>query len=303
MRITNQLQNQLLTGSIARNQSDVYRLQEQISSGERMKVASDDPANWAAVSRLQQEETDLSRFDDAANMMGSRLASMDTMLNSIGDLLLNASELAVQAGQGTLNNADRAALSESVNQLLEDLVVQGNTKYAGQYMCGGIQSSTPPFEAVRDADGMITSVSYVGSEDVATVEIGENEFMDRQLVGGGANGVLISTDNNAFDSLVALRDQLNNGENAADTGAQEPIDDSFNRVLVSRATTGAQMERLDLLAAFRSEQLTQIKEQIADRRGVDVTEAISKLSTKNVAYEAVLAMTSKVLNMSLLKYI
>lgn len=303
MRITNQLQNQMLAGQVARNQGEVYRLQEQVASGVQMKVASDNPKNWASVARLERQQTELLRYDEATKLMEDRLESLDVALNAMSDLLQNASEVAVQSGQGLLNEADRNTFAEQVDQLLEQLVVNGNAKYDGQYLFGGVSSSTEPFDVVRDADGRISSVSYVGSEDMATVEIGDGERMARHMVGGGSDGVLMSDEGNAFEALITLRDQLMSGQNPADTGVQEQIDSAYSSVLTNRAVTGAQMERLTLLTAFRAEQLAQVQERISDKQDVDVAEVVTELSAKNVAYEAVLAMSSKALSISLLNYI
>lgn len=303
MRVTNQLQNQMLTVSISKNQSAVYKLQQQISSGNRMEVASDDPQSWATAARLHRFDSDLSLYETNATQMDSRLSSMDLSLQSMGDILQSASELAVRGSQGTMNLSDRTILGEQADQYLEELVAQSNTKFDGKYIFGGIQSSTESFTVTRDADGRIDSVSYAGSEDVAEVDVGNGESMGLQMAGGGNNGVLISDETNAFDALITMRDRLLNGENLTETDSQQLVDDAFGQILVGRTVAGAQMERLTVLSSFRDQQMVQVQEQISDVESVDVAEAVTELSAKNIAYEAALAMSSKVMDISLLNYL
>ena len=303
MRITNQLQHNMLVGHIKKNQTDVYRLQEQVASGNRMRVASDDPTSWAAVARLRRQEGELALHEENSLQMESRLSSIDLSLSSMGDILQNASEIAVQAGQSTLNREDRTIMAEEIDQLLEALVMQSNMKVDGQHVFGGTQSSMESFAATRNGDGRINSVAYTGSEEVSTIDVGAGDAMGRQMVGGGQNGVLISTDANAFTALINMRDRLLNGENLAETDAQGLVNDALGQVLMGRAVTGAQMERLDIISSFREMQRVQVTGQAAAEEGVDIAEAVAELSAKNVAYEAALAMSAKIMNISLLKFI
>ena len=123
MRISNQMSSRMLSNNIMDNQSAVYRKEQQIASGTHLEKASDDPAAWARLSRLNDQRDGLVQYARNAQLLEYRLLSADQMLSSIGNLLQNASELAVQSSEGTLNNADREVLAGQVNELLEQLVM------------------------------------------------------------------------------------------------------------------------------------------------------------------------------------
>ena len=303
MRISSQFQNQLLAGSIAQSQSEVYRLQKQVSSGKAIESASDDPTAWSKVSRLNHVQAELERYGDNSELLNSRLTAMDASLSTIGDILQSASELAVQGAQGTLSDDDISVLAEQADQYLEELVSQANQKYDDQYLFGGTASGSEPFVMTRNAEGRIESVTYAGSEDVSEIEVADGDRMGLQMVGGGEAGVFVSSGADAFAALIEMRDQLLNGENLADSGVQDLVDKSYDQVLIGRAVVGAQMERVEFVSALRDAQDSYISDELSEIEDVDVAEVVAELTAKNVAYEAVLALTSKSMNMSLLNYI
>ncbi|MDF7806398.1 flagellar hook-associated protein FlgL [Pontiellaceae bacterium B12219] len=304
MRISNQMSNQMLSNNIMDNQSAVYRKEQQISSGTRIEKASDDPVAWARLSRLQGQQKELTQYERNASLLESRLLSADQMLDSIGSLLQNASELAVQASDGTLNQADREVLAGQVDELLEQLVSRANSPSdGGGYLFGGVQSAAEPFSVTRNADGRIDSVAYEGGRVSAMVEVAAGAVLPNQLVGGGAdNGIMLSSASDAFAPLIEMRDRLLAGENLAETTLQAQVDAAAERVIVGRASVGAYLEHLAFVNEIRGNQEVLLNENISALEDVDIAQAISELTEKQTAYQAALAMATKTVNMSLLNY-
>ncbi len=304
MRVTNQMQNHLLSSSIQDNQSAVYSQQKQISTGKRINQASDDPTAWARAAQLRQQQNELAGYSKNVESAESQFLSIDQAMDSMGNILQNASELAVRGSEGTLADTDRDALAEQVDQLLGELVMVANSKHNGQYQFGGVQSQSEPFTVSRNATGQIDSVAYVGGDFSSMVEVASGDALPRQLVGGGGeNGILISTSTDAFAALVNIRDQLQSGQNLANSGLQEEVNASLEKVLVNRASVGAFIEHVSLVGELHSSRDLTLSENISALEDVDVAEAVTELSAKQNAYEAALAMASKTLNMSLLNYL
>jgi flagellar hook-associated protein 3 FlgL len=303
MRVTTQMQHQMMTRYISDNQSGVYAKQEQVASGKRMQQASDDPQAWAVASRLHRQDAQLSAYETNSIRLDAQLSSIDGSLSSIGDILRSASEKAVTASGGTLNPSDRTNLAEQVDQLLEELVMQANSKFDGGYQFGGTQTDQEPFVVTRNADGKIDSVGYTGTTDVPLAAVGANDALPQRLAGGGSDGVLISGSSDAFAALIDMRDRLVNGENLAESGVQGNVDAALEHLLTDRARVGAYMEHLTLTDSLRNEQQVQLARHLSAMEDVDVAEAVSELSAKNVAYEAALAISAQIMKTSLLNYI
>lgn len=303
MRVTNQMQHQMMSRYIADNQAAASAKQEEIASGKRMRTASEDPRAWAAADRLRQLQTQLNGYEERSVRLTSQLTSMDSSLSAIGTILQSASEKSVAASSGTLNATDRTNLAGQIDQLLEELVQQANAKFDGHYQLGGTQTAQPPFAVTRNSNGQIGAVAYAGNAEVSVAAVGENDAVPQQLAGGGSQGVLVSESTDAFAALIELRDRLNAGENPADSSVQGRIDASLENVLTSRARVGAYLEHLKLSDSIRNSRQTQLASQLSATEGVDIASAVSELAAKNVAYEAALSISAQTMKTSLLNYI
>lgn len=304
MRVSNQMMNQMLTSSITGNQASVYEKQQQVASGKRINKASDDPTAWAKVAGLEQQQNELNGYLKATESASSNLLFLDQSLSSVSDLLQHASELSVKGSGGTLNDVDRDALAEQLDQLLEDLVMVSNSKYNGQYQFGGVDTQTEPFSVTRDVDGAINGVTYDGGSFASTVEVAPGDAVPKQLVGGGAsNGILISSTGDAFGTLTSMRDELRAGNNLAESGLQIQMDAISEKVLTDRASVGAFIEHAGFVAEIHSAKDTALATSISGLEDLDIAEAVTELAAKQTAYEAALSMASKTLNTSLMNYL
>ena len=89
------------------------------------------------------------------------------MLSTINTAKVDITQ--VTSGVYTQTARDNAATA--INDLLGQLVQLANTKYNGQYLFGGDNTSSKPFAAEYDSNGDIASVTYQGSQQSRTVEV------------------------------------------------------------------------------------------------------------------------------------
>ena len=73
-------------------------------------------------------------------------AVLEGTLSDVTNLLQNAQELVVSAGNGTLNDSSRRAIATELRGNLDELLGLANrTDGNGQYLFSGFQGSTKPF--------------------------------------------------------------------------------------------------------------------------------------------------------------
>ena len=95
------------------------------------------------------------------------LSREETALNSVTTILQNIKTLTVQAGNGTLSDADRASLATTIQSNLDQLVGVANSDDGnGQYLFAGFKSANPPFAA--QAGG---GVQYMGDQGQRLMQI------------------------------------------------------------------------------------------------------------------------------------
>ena len=147
MRIsTNQIYDAGALG-IQRNQSALYKLQNQLSSGRRVLTPEDDPVAAAqALIVTQTRDVNAQHIKNQGNASG-QLGLLDNQLSSLTDLLQNVRERVIQAGNtGTLTNSDRQTIATELESRLGEMLGIANSRNgSGDYLFSGYQGATLPF--------------------------------------------------------------------------------------------------------------------------------------------------------------
>ncbi|AHL75039.1 flagellar hook protein FlgL [Stutzerimonas stutzeri] len=167
MRIsTLQAFNNGVTG-IQRNYSNAARTQEQISTGNRILTPADDPVASVRLLQLEQQQSVLGQYNTNLTAAQNSLTQEEVTLNSVNTVLQRVRELAVQAGNGSLDPQDRKAIAAELGEREDELMSLMNTRNArGEYLFSGFQGKTQPF--VRAADG---TYSYAGDEGQRKLQV------------------------------------------------------------------------------------------------------------------------------------
>jgi flagellar hook-associated protein 3 FlgL len=93
-----------------------------------------------------------------SNMLGTGSSVIQQMASVIGQTRVNVTQIT----SGIYDQESRDRTAEAINDSLEQLVQLANTKYNGQYLFGGADTSSAPY-AIERTDGEITAVTYQGS--------------------------------------------------------------------------------------------------------------------------------------------
>lgn len=221
MRIsTSQIFNSGTLG-IQRNQSELYKLQNQISSGRRVLTPEDDPVAAAqALVVTQSRDVNQQHIDNQGNA-SSQLGLVDSQLNSLTDLLHNVRDRVIQAGNtGTMTNTDRALIATELESRLSEMLGIANSQNgAGDYLFSGYQGATRPFAI----DGATGAFAYAGDDGERLLQVSASRQMAVNVAGSdvfmdtrGGNGTFVtSTGGNVGVSV----DAGNAGTATADTGS------------------------------------------------------------------------------------
>jgi flagellar hook-associated protein 3 FlgL len=209
MRVsTASLFQQALIG-IGDRQANLARLQQQLSTGERMPSAAADPIDWSTAVAIDRAVAELEQYGGNATILRNRLELADASLSLVGDRLSRVRELALQGANGTYTDEQRRAIALELRQQLSAVVDAANTADgAGRYLFGGSADAVPPFafgpggasyagdQNQRAMDvAPQTSVEDVdpGSEIFLRIRTGNGVFVTRPDPANTGSGVLRST--------------------------------------------------------------------------------------------------------------
>lgn len=173
--------NQNLNSMLAQ-QSDYQDAALEVSSGTRVSKPSDDSLAAAQAVTVRQSIAANEQYADSRASITTALSQEESTLDSINDAITSAMSLVVQAGNGTLSDADRESLATSLQGVYDTLVTLANsTDSNGNYLFSGYQSQTPAF--AENADGELV---YQGDDNVVTQQVSATQTM-----ASGDNGASI----------------------------------------------------------------------------------------------------------------
>ena len=294
MRISNRMIVDRMLAQIAGTQQRLATVQERIGSGRRINRPSDDPLG---TSRVLATRSQIDRnLQYQRNIAGgtSDLAAAEAALDSVQSVIARATELAVQAANGSLNAADRTAIAIEVSQLIEQALSVANTKHAGRYLFAGHLTSTTPF--VPDIAGNPTAVTYNGDTGATQREFAEGERVQTNFTGDRAwPGV--------FAALIQFRDDLNGNDLNALGLSSGTLDAQLDAVLDLRSELGAKMRSIELAEQRLQDEVATTRAAVSNIEDADLAENIVELQIRENAYQAALGVVGRTLNLSLLDFL
>src|SRR5581483_4085064 len=132
-----------------------------LSSGKQLNAPSDDPTRIAqdlsVRTAIAQENQSSTNIQNAS----SQLTTVDGALSTLGDVLQSARSIAIQAGSGTANSTQLAALASQVDTLLQQAIGVANTQYAGKYVFSGTAATGAP--PVSPTGQPVSAVTFTGN--------------------------------------------------------------------------------------------------------------------------------------------
>ena len=285
------------------------RLQTQASTGQRIRNAEDDPSAFLNVLQLQGGFQKLGQYSDNVSKLQTRSQAIYSATSQLKKMTDRASELATMAN--SIRTADDyAAYSSEVDQLLENSIALANSKHDSESLFGGTSGVDVAFEAVRDADGKITSVAYKGNSKVRQMDIASGVSFSIDVPGAnesssGPRGLL--KDERAgidvFGHLIALRDSLKKGDKTAIPDISASLVKDESGYIESFAALGAAQARLEAVAKQNSSESISVNQLISQESDADLAQTLVELNQLQAAYSAALQSAGKNLRISLLDYI
>ena len=192
-RIATSTINQRGIDGILNNQTELSKVQKQMSTGKRVVTPADDPVAATQMLNLDKNIRLTEQYQSNVNYAKNRLATTDQTLDSVGNLLQRVRELGVRANTASLDTADRKAIAAEVESRLEELVGLANTKDgSGEYLFAGSKGSTKPFTYSPTA-----GYEYNGDQRERSIKIGP-EFNVQQTDRGDRIFMDIERGNGSF---------------------------------------------------------------------------------------------------------
>jgi len=271
-------------------------LQTQISTGKKFAAPSSDSAAYQRLAGLARDTANDVAYAANLTTAASVLKQSDTTLTAITGQLQRASELTVQARNGTLNADARKAIGVEMASILDTVASLANVKdLRGQPIFGGADGGAA---AVKQPDGSYalaaTSVSPIPVGDGASVQA--NESATRVLRAGGKDTL-------ALLSAIATALQSDSYDPASLDTALDDLSAASEQVTTIQASLGARASRVDLEAARLKDVAVDREDTRQSIEGTDITASLTELAKTMTILSATQASFSKLSALSLFDYL
>ena len=270
-------------GLMARKKGEMNEAERIAVTGLKVTRASDDPSRWPEINAIQSSIEDQRTYQANLDRSDAFLITADKTLGFSTDLLSRARERAVQLTNEIYTSTDRAAASNELFKLKEQLIGVANTEVNGRFLFAGNAYDNPAF----DDAGV-----YLGASTVPLTRMSETSDLQtgwdgEQVFQGTVDIFQVLEDIGtamAANDVVGIRDQLV----ALDLGLEQVVawrtEIGFKQVAANDALSIA--ETMEQILVARKDEATE----------EDPAAAYTKLAEMRLSYEATLqvaAATSK----------
>jgi len=297
MRIASNTVSDNIVRQIQNLGSQSARLQSKVASGQRITNPEDDPAAVSRVINLESERRAIEQFQRNADRALEISQASYSGLQQIKKLSDRATEIGT-LGAGTISGEARTAYASEVDQLIEQAVQLGNTKFRNDYIFAGTAVDTAPFAATRDVNGKVTAVTYAGNTAQSSIALSESS-----TVAPGTSAATNTGLGDFINHLVALRDSLQTGDTTVVQAAQTDLLSSEDVLVNSLSEHGAIQMRIEVNQAQQKERVNNLEKLVSSEADGDLPSTIVKLNQTQVAYQAALQSASNIMKLSLLDYL
>jgi flagellar hook-associated protein 3 FlgL len=291
MRITSQMASQRFINNTHKNNEEIAKIQEQISSGRKYNKISDNPSvalqGLNHRSSLMQIEQYQRNIEDGQ----SWLQAQDDALGSATEVLQRVRELVVQASNDTNNAENRKNIAIEVKALKEQLGNIVNSDFGGRNLFAGSDANTLPYQ-----NGELMTVGTSGMQ----WEIGQGQTISSKVTADSIFGAEVES-KNLFESLDSIIQSLEDGGNP--NSFLTSFDKQIDNVLNQRAVIGANTNLLEM-TANKLDQANYLTQKVwSECEATDIAQAYMELSAQETTLKASLTAGSKIMQITLADFL
>ncbi|WP_104086842.1 flagellar hook-associated protein FlgL [Arthrobacter sp. GMC3] len=254
---------------------------------------SDNPTAAADAMAVRAQQAASEQYGRNISDGTNWLATADSAMASVTTLLQRAKDLSLQGANGATTPAGRDAIAKEIESIRAELLTQANTKYLGRTIFAGNSNQGAAFTD--------NPLSYTGDP---------NSSVERRISSGAAvrvdaDGAAIfgtTEGNSVFGLLSRIADALRapGGDVSAELGA---MDKAVSGAIDARAELGTRQAQLLRAQTANTNGAVDLENQRSSIEDLDLGRAILDVKTQELAYQAALSVTAKVLQPTLMDFL
>ena len=247
--------------AIHKNERELSKTMEQLSTGSKINSAADDAAGLAMAAKFTSQIKGLDMAVKNANDGISMISTAEGALNEVVNMLQRMRELAVQSSNGTMTGDDRTYMDKEYQQLDEEIDrIEKNTQWNSTNVLDGTVGSSGTVTFQVSASFTAGSGS-TASNDVIQVDFG-NLANDTASLGDVTDIDKANTAIGALDTAIKAVNEQRATFGAASNRLEHAVDNMTN-IRVNAEASRSRIEDTDYAEATAELAKAQIIQQAA----------------------------------------
>ncbi|NVL89394.1 MAG: flagellar hook-associated protein FlgL [Desulfobacterales bacterium] len=294
MRVANKTIYDMIKFNLSSTTEELNKANEVVATGKRITDLSDDPVGLTQVLNIKSSLSNIEQMGCNIAIGKSWLTASESALTNVQNMISDTKALCVQMATATMSAAGREAAAKTVQNTLEEMVSLANTDVNGRYVFAGSKTNATAFTLAG------SSVTYNGDNTAFTIKIGRDATIQ---VGSDGEAVFQSPGNDIFTTLKDLKSALEGDDVDGIQAAIGELGSCLDHISAKISDVGSKMNRMEIKGNILQDMNITNTERLSKIEDADITEAIMDLKVKEVAYQAALAASAKMLRVSLVDYL
>lgn len=290
-RITQRSLTQTSLAGLQANLARFQATQARLSSGRAIQRPSDSPTGTMAALRLRSDVARYSQLDRNADDGLARLGTTDNALQDGLSVLRRARDAVLTGANAATSGTAREALAQQVAGLREELLAVANTRYLQEPVFAGTAGTA----AAYDASG-----TYQGDSGAVNRTIAPGVKVAVNVTGTDAFG---PPGDDVFAVLDDIVEDLRNNPSDLSTTDLDRLDAGYLRLQNALASVGSRYHQIEIMQERNRANQLETETQLSEVEGVDLPATIVELQLQEVAYQAALGATAKLLQPTLMDFL
>lgn len=304
-RISTLAQHQLTQAQIAQTQKRLQEFQIQLSSGHKAMRYSGIASDAGRLINLENAHMRMDQYVKSNGILSLRLETMELSVAKSFNIASELKTLLVNALNG--QNAAELPLDLIAGNLMDELAGVLNVKLDGRYLFSGAATGTPPvnFSAAGFAAPPTVYPSsadtgyYQGNSAMLTARVAD----DHDVTWGA------TAEEEGFEKLIRALHLTTTATTSPQVDAQrlqealDLVNQAIDRIPVTRARIAAAQNAIDRANESHADLKIYLAQTITDIKGVDVAEAVTRMTNDQILLEASFMTVSRLAQLSLANYL
>jgi flagellar hook-associated protein 3 FlgL len=297
----------LFIANLGQIQQQMAEANQQVSSGLKIAVPSDDPDQIGSLLQLRSDLASSTQIQTNLTLAGTDADAADNALSSSIQLMDQAVSLATEGANATTTAAGQQSIAQEVQGIQQQMVANSNTNVQGHFIFSGDDDGTQAY--TFDITATATNSVDQGSTATSTRQIQDPQggsfaaSLTAQQIFDDRNPDNTYANDNVFQALNNLHNALVGGNSATIGATITNLQAASQHLNSMQEFYGGVENQIQNAQTFANTSNTQLQTEIGNTEDADIPTAVMELTQASTSEEAALQMQAKMPTSTLFDYL